>query len=382
MSYTETNYHERVWAKVDLDAILENTENLHQRMQPQSKMNAVIKADAYGHGAVKIAKKLENLDYLWGFSTATVEEALELKKAGIQKPILILGYTFPYCYEDLAKEELRQTVFREDTLEELSQVALKMGKTIFVHIAVDTGLSRIGITPDDKGLAYVKKALSLPGIAVEGIFTHFAKADTLDNATTKRQADLFSSFCDRIRTELHTEIPICHCSNSAALIRFPEFHMDMVRAGIVLYGLWPSSDVPRDIVELTPALSLYSRVVCVKTVPAGTGVSYGLTYVAQKETRIATIPVGYGDGYPRGLSNKGSVLIRGMRAPILGRVCMDQFMVDVTKIPGVCEGDLVTLIGHDGTETISMEELADLSRRFNYEFACNLGQRIPRVYKG
>ena len=380
MSYAEWEHHDRVWAEVDLTAARSNMENMHRNLKPGTKMIAVIKTDGYGHGAVRIAEVLEPLDYLWGYAVAAYEEAAELREAGLKKPILILGYTFQYCYEDLIRQEIRPVCFREDMLEELSEAAARLGKPAKVHIGVDTAMSRIGVRPDAEGLAFVKKALETPGIEVEGIFTHFSKADETAVENTERQIREFTEFCVRIEKELGYRIPIQHCSNSAGIVRFPAANLDLVRAGITLYGLWPSAEVPKDIVALKPLLSLYSHIVYVKTVPAGTAVSYGGTYVTEKETRIATIPVGYGDGYARSLSNKGYVLIHGKRARILGRVCMDQFMVDVTEIPEAAEGDKVTLIGIDGEENISLELLGELSGRFNYEFACDLGKRIPRVY--
>ncbi len=381
MSYEEWEHHDRVWAEIDRQAAVDNMENMHRNLKPGTKMIAVIKTDGYGHGAVRLAEKLEPLDYVWGYAVAAFEEALELRDAGLKKPILILGYTFPYCYEGLAEKEIRPACFREDMLEELSAAGKKAGKAVRIHVAVDTAMSRIGVRPDDEGLAFVKKALETPFVEVEGIFTHFSKADETDPDNTRRQIAEFTAFCKRIETELGYRIPIQHCSNSAGIVRFPEANLDLVRAGITLYGLWPSAEVPQDVVPLRPVLSLYSHIAYVKTVPAGTPVSYGGTYVTEKETTLATIPVGYGDGYARGLSNKGYVLIHGQKAPICGRVCMDQFMVDVSGIPGAAEGDLVTLIGKDGEETITLELLGELSGRFNYEFACDLGKRIPRVYK-
>lgn len=369
-------YH-RVYAKIDLDAIRSNMENMKANLLPGTKMIAVIKTDGYGHGAVPIAKELESLDYLFGFATATAEEALILRHAGITRPILILGYTFPYSYENLIEEEIRMTVFRYDTLKELSG---RRGKKAKVHIKVDTGMSRIGISPDKEGLAFVKEALETEGIEVEGIFTHFARADEKDKTAVYRQISLFKDFLELIERETGKKIAVRHCSNSAGIVELPQANMDVVRAGITLYGLWPSDQVRKDIVSLTPALSLYSRIVYIKEIEAGTSVSYGGTFTAEDKMRIATIPVGYGDGYPRGLSQKGYVLVRGQKAPILGRVCMDQFMVDVTKISEAAEGDRVTLIGRDGQEEITMEQLGDLSGRFNYEFACDLGKRVPRVY--
>ncbi|MBO4374862.1 MAG: alanine racemase [Lachnospiraceae bacterium] len=370
---------QRVAAYIDLSAIRFNIESMKANLAPGTLITAVIKTDGYGHGAVPIAEYLEGIDYLWGFAVATFEEARQLRDAGIKKPVLILGYTFPYCYQQISELELRPAVFRKDTLAELSKAAEHTGKDIAVHIAVDTAMSRIGIFPDDSGLEFVNDALHTPGLNVEGIFTHFSKADEAERDNTISQIGHFRSFCERIDRELGYVIPVKHCSNSAGIISYKYANMDMVRAGITLYGLWPSDEVPKDTVPLRPVMSLRSHVVYVKEIDEGTAVSYGGTYVAKEKRKIATIPAGYGDGYPRSLSNKGYVLIRGRKAPITGRICMDQFMVDVTDIPDVCPGDEVTLVGKDGDEEITMEMLGDLSGRFNYELACDINQRVPRV---
>ncbi|MCI8737967.1 MAG: alanine racemase [Lachnospiraceae bacterium] len=372
--------HKRVCAVVDLDAAVENMEHMREKLSPETRMLAVIKANGYGHGAVQVARKLDGLNYVFGYAVATVEEALQLRRNGLYKPILILGYTFPDCYKELVAQDIRPAVFRTDMAKELSGEALRQGKVLKIHIKVDTGMSRIGISPDDAGLDFIRQVMELPGLEIEGIFTHFARADEADKSSAMGQFVRFGAFTERIRAELSLDIPLKHCANSAAIMELPETRMDLVRAGIALYGLWPSEEMDRSRISLRPLFRLYSHIVYVKTVPAGTPVSYGGTYVTKKKQRIATIPVGYGDGYPRGLSGKGDVLIRGRRAPVLGRVCMDQFMVDVTDIPEAKEGDLVTLIGRDGKEEITMEELGDISGRFNYELACDLGSRIPRVY--
>ena len=372
--------YQRVWAEVDLDAIWENMVHMKENIAEKTKILAVIKTDGYGHGGVPIAKMLEQLDFMFGYAAATYEEAHVLREAGVKKPILILGYTFPYCYEELIREEIRPAVYRRDTVEELVAAAAKVGQKAKVHIKVDTGMGRIGITPDEEGLEFVRFLMGHPELEVEGIFTHFAKSDVEDKTSAYHQLELFQNFIDRIQTELGLTIPVKHCSNSAAILEMPQANMDMVRAGITTYGLYPSEEVSKDIVPLRAAMSLYSHIVYCKTIHAGQSVSYGGLFTAQKDTRVATIPVGYGDGYPRSLSGKGYVLIRGKKAPILGRVCMDQFMVDVSEIPGVMEGDKVTLLGVDGTERITAEELGELSGRFNYEFVCDLGKRIPRVY--
>ena len=371
----------RGYIEVDLDRIRSNMDNMKANLDEKTKMIGVIKTDGYGHGAVAIAEELEPLDYMYGFAVATAEEAHILRMAGIKKPILILGYTFPYCYPMLVREEIRPAVFREDTLKELSEAAGRLKKTIKIHIKIDTGMSRIGVLPDESGFEFVEKALQTEGIEVEGIFTHFATSDYADKRYAYEQMEKFQWFCAEAEKRFGVQFAVKHCSNSAAILEMRQANMDVVRAGITLYGLSPSEEVEKDIVKLQPALSFKSTVVYVKKIPEGTAVSYGRTYIADKERTIATIPLGYGDGYPRGLSGKGYVLIHGKKAPILGRVCMDQFMVDVTEIPETKENDEVTLIGTDGAETITMEDLGELSGRFNYELACNLGKRVPRVYK-
>ena len=371
--------YERVRADISLDAILANMESMKRNLKEGVQITAVLKTNAYGHGAVEIAKVLEPLDYVWGYAVAAFEEAVELREAGLRKPILLLGYVFPYCYQELAKMNIRPAVFREDMLEQLSAAAKAAGKKIKIHIAVDTGMSRIGIFPDETGLDFVKKALETEGLQVEGMFTHFARADEADRSFTEEQLEKFVWLTEAVKERLGYEIPIRHCSNSAGIIEYPHANMSMVRAGITLYGLWPSDEVRKDIVPLEPVMSLRSHIIYIKEISAGTPVSYGGTWAPDQTVRLATVPVGYGDGWPRSLSNKGYVLIRGQKAPIRGRVCMDQFMVEVTDIPDAAEGDEVTLIGRDGDAYISMEEVGDLSGRFNYELACDINPRVPRV---
>ncbi len=376
----ESKRHDRIWAEVNLDAVTYNVESMHKNIAPGTRMIGVLKADGYGHGSIPLARTLEDLPYMFGFATATFEEAESLRKSGITKPILILGYTFPYCYEDMIRENIRPAIFRLDTAKEFAAAAAKIGRKAKVHVAVDTGMSRIGITPDDAGLSFVKGLMSLPEIQIEGIFTHFAKADMAGKDAATAQYQTFKSFTDRIETELGLHIPIRHCCNSAGIIRMPEADMDAVRAGITIYGLWPSDEVERNIVDLKPALSLRSHIVYIKELGKGKEISYGGTYVADHPIRVATIPVGYADGYPRSLSGKGYVLIQGKKAPILGRICMDQMMVDVSGIPEAKENDEVTLIGRSRDEVISAEYLGDLSGRFNYELVCDIGKRVPREY--
>lgn len=373
-------YCSRGYAEVDLDAVVSNLCNMKAVIDEKTRMIGVIKTDAYGHGSVPIAQASEELDFMWGFAVATPEEAMLLRKEGIRKPILILGYSFPYCYETLALEEIRPCVFREDSLPLLQEAARKTGRVIKVHIKADTGMGRIGITPDEKGLAFFEKVLSCENIEIEGLFTHFARADETDKTSAKEQLARFLQFSEAAEKRFGIRIPLKHCSNSAGILELPEANLDLVRAGVTMYGLYPSEEVGRDTVSLKPALSLYSHIVFIKTVPAGQPISYGGTYVTEKKMRVATVPMGYGDGYPRSLSNKGCVLIGGKRAPILGRVCMDQFMVDVTDIPEAKEGDRVVLLGFDGEEHLSAEELGEASGRFNYELVCDFGKRIPRIY--
>lgn len=371
----------RTYVEVDLDAIDENIHNMQKNIAGNTKVIGVIKTDGYGHGAVPIAHEMENMECVYGFAVAASEEGHILRMAGVKKPILVLGHTFPYCYEMLAQEEIRPAVFREDSVQQLAEAARRVGKPIKVHIKVDTGMSRIGITPDEKGVEFVRKLMNYPELEIEGIFTHFAKADELDKSDAVCQLKLFEQFVEKIEKQLDLRIPIKHCSNSAGIMEIRDADMDVVRAGIALYGLYPSDEVSRESMPLHPVLSWYSHIVYIKTVHKGQSISYGGTFTAERDTQVATIPVGYGDGYPRSLSNKGYVLIHGKKAPILGRVCMDQFMVDVSDIPEAKEEDRVTLIGYDGEAHISGEELGDLSGRFNYELVCDIGKRVPRVYR-
>ena len=373
---------DRVWAEIDLDAVAFNIESIKQRISSDTKIIAVIKADGYGHGAVLIAKLLEGDSRVWGYAVATAQEAMELRENGLKKPVLILAYTFPSAYEELIQNDIQLTVFTLEMANALSDAAVKAGKICKIHIKLDTGMTRIGLLPVDDSIALVRQISELENIEIEGIFTHFARADEKDRTKASAQLKQFQDFIRQLEETTGIKIPLKHCSNSAGIVWLPEANMDAVRAGIILYGLWPSADVKEGgEIALRPALCLKSRVVYVKTVPKGQEISYGGTYTTNRQTRVATVCIGYGDGYPRSLSNKGYVLINGQRAPILGRVCMDQFMVDITDIEGTVQtGTEVTLIGRDRDEEITMEDLGALSERFNYELACDLGKRIPRVY--
>ena len=368
----------RVYAKVDLDAIASNMKAMKALLPEQTGMLGVVKADAYGHGAVPVARAIE--PYVSGFAAATAEEAVQLRKAGLKGLILVLGVPFPEDFEDLIRWEIRPAVFEWEQAKELSRLALLCHKVLPIHLAVDTGMSRIGMKPGEEALELVKRVSCLEGIRIEGIFTHFSRADETDLSCTEEQLKAFEDF-DRQLREQGILIPRRHCSNSAAIVGgLSSNQLELCRAGIALYGLYPSGEVRKDLAALTPALELISCVSCLRDIGPGTAVSYGGTFVADRPMRIATIPVGYGDGYPRSLSGKGAVLIHGQRAPILGRICMDQFMVDVSHIPDVRNFDEAVLLGFQGGEHISAEEIAEASGGLHYEILCGLNKRIPRVY--
>ncbi len=369
----------RVKAIVSLDAVAHNFREMRKNIAEDTKVIAVVKADAYGHGAVQIARLVEEYDYIWGFATATEEEAIELRRAGIEKPILVLGIVFEEYYPELIRYDIRPAVCEADSAEKLSKEALRQGKTVHIHLALDTGMTRIGFADVPKSVETIKQIQMLPNLEIEGIFTHFARADEYDRSPALVQLERYLDFL-KLLEDAGIKIPLLHCSNSAGIIRIPEANLSMVRAGITIYGIYPSGEVERDKIKLETAMEIKSHISYLKDVSPGTAISYGGTFVATKPMKVATIPVGYADGYPRQLSGKGWVLIHGQKAPILGRVCMDQFMVDVTDIPNTSSGDEVTLIGRDGNEVITAEELGELSGRFSYEFICCISKRVPRVY--
>lgn len=369
-------YH-RGYVTIDLNAVYNNMVNLKKKARDGTNMIAVVKADGYGHGAVPVAKAIDEL--CSAYAVATLEEAVNLQRHGITKPVYIIGYTHESQFERLIEHECRCTIFDDTSAMALSKTAQKMGKKAYVHIKIDTGMSRIGFQDNEKSVQAVGRIATLPGLEIEGIFTHFYAADEKDKTSARLQHRRFTSFIDRLEEEgLH--IPIRHCSNSAAIMELDDLNMGNERVGIALYGMMPSGEVDKNAVLLTPALQWKSHIIMVKNVEKGTGIGYGATFVAEKPMRIATIPIGYGDGYSRSLSNKGYVLIRGKRAKIVGRVCMDQFMVDVTDIPDAAVNDSVTLLGKDGEEEITAEEMGELSGSFNYEVVCDIGKRIPRIY--
>ena len=371
--------YSRVYARIDLDAVASNMECMRQNLDVNTKIMAVIKADGYGHGAIQVAQMLENIDYVWGYAVATLDEAVVLKCEGLKKPVLVLGCVFPDQYMEMLKYDIRMNVYTEEMAEAISQMAAREDMTAYMHIKLDTGMTRLGFDTDMQSVESIHRISQMKNVRLEGIFTHFAKADEVDKTFTQKQIKDFLWMTHQLK-EKGVIFEYEHCANSAAIIDVPNAHFDLVRAGISTFGLYPSEDVNKENVRLKPAMALKSHVAFVKKIEAGVPVSYGGTFVSDKPMTIATIPVGYADGYPRNLSNVGYVLIRGKKAPIIGRVCMDQFMVDVTDIEGVNFGDNVTLIGRDGNETITVEDLSELSGRFNYEFICDLGKRIPRVY--
>lgn len=359
---------------IDLDAISDNFNAI--RKKAGVPVMAIIKADAYGHGAIPVAKLLEGKCAFFGVSSML--EALELRSAGLSTPILILGYTPPRAFPEAIQQEIRPTIFHYEDAVALSEAACQLGKEAAFHFAVDTGMSRIGFQVTEESADLCAKIAALPGLRAEGLFSHFATADCQDLCRAKRQAELFDAF-DAMLKARGLEIPIRHLDNSAGLMNF-DCHYDMVRSGIITYGMYPSDEVSPELLTLRPALQWFSRVTHVKLLPPGREISYGGTYVTTRDTSVATVSVGYADGYRRNLSGKFHVLIRGQKAPVLGRVCMDQLMVDVSGIPGVCVGDPVTLIGRDGEEEITIEQISAVADSFNYEFACGISRRVPRIY--
>lgn len=370
----------RVQANVDLGAIRHNLIQIRDKVNSNIKVMAIIKADAYGHGAVPLARAIDKNGLIDAYGVAIIEEAVELREAGIQKPILILGFTPKEQYELVVAYDVAQTIFQYDMAKALSEEAKKQGKTAKLHIKLDTGMSRIGFPDTRESVEEIKQIAALQNLEVEGLFSHFARADETDQTSTRLQLDRYIRFNELLEKE-NIFIPVKHIANSAGILEFPQSYFNMVRCGIVTYGLYPSDEVDHDSIRLIPAMELKTHVVYVKEVEAGVGISYGATYVTGKRMRIATIPVGYADGYSRNLSNTGKVIIHGQYAPIVGRICMDQFMVDISNIDGVKQGDTVTLLGREQEAFISAEELSVWSHSFNYELVCTVGKRIPRVYQ-
>ena len=366
------------WAEIDLDAIAFNVRAFQRHVGEEVQVMAVVKANAYGHGALPVAGAALKA----GASRLAVHrltEGIELRQGGIEAPILLLGYTLPDGAEQVVRYNLTPSLITAEFAQALSAQASATGATIPVHVKVDTGMSRYGLMPEEV-LDFLRFLQPLPGLRLEGLFTHFATADWADQTYVLRQLDVFRQVLATARGA-GFELFLVHATNSAAAMRLREAHFNAVRPGIGLYGLDPSTEW-QPAFEIRPALALKSRVSRVRRLPAGAGVSYGRTYITEKPTLVALVPVGYGDGYHRILSNQGHVLIRGQRAPLIGRICMDQFVVDVDAIPGVQQDDEVVLVGEQGGERIRAEEVAALAGTINYEVTTGLLPRVVRVYKG
>ena len=373
------NRYLRCYAEISLEAIGHNIREVKKRLPEGVKLLGVVKANAYGHGAVPVASYLENqVDY---FATATIEEAVELRENGISAPILILGYVSPSQYGDLVEYDITQTIDSYAQALALEKEAARQNRKAKAHLAVDTGMTRIGFQVTEHDADEAAKIADLPHIELEGMFTHFSCADQEDKTFCSMQMEKYDKMT-ALLAERGVTIPLRHICNSAGIMEFDDHRFEMVRSGIITYGIYPSEEVKKERLDLIPALSWKSHVIHVKEVGPGIGVSYGATYVTEKPmTRIATVSAGYADGYPRALSNQGCVLIHGKKAPIIGRICMDQMMVDVTDIPDVQVEDVVTLVGTDGDETITIEEIANPAARFDYEMLCDISSRVTRVYK-
>jgi len=368
-----------LWAEIDLKAIAHNIRELRRITDPNSRLMAVVKANGYGHGSVEVARcALNNGAKILG--VARIEEAIILRNEGIAAPILIFGYTPPPFYKEILQFDLTQTVYSLQTAEYLSAFAVSNNKRIKVHIKIDTGMGRLGILPDSgPALREVESIVRLSGLEPEGIFTHFSMADSVDKSFSRRQFEIFIEFINSLKKK-SIEFGVKHAANSAGIIDMPETHLDMVRAGIAMYGLYPSEETMNDKAALLPAMSLKSIIIHLKNVPAGFKVSYGATYETKKPTTIATVPVGYADGYSRLLSSRGHMLVGGERAPIAGRVCMDLTMLDVGDIAGVKLGDEVVVLGKQKDAEISADEIASLIGTINYEVVSSLTERVKRVY--
>ena len=368
--------YRRVEADIDLSAIRHNIEAVQAVNSSSMRTLLVIKADAYGHGSVKLAKEFDDISDYYG--VACIDEAMELRRAGITKHILILGYTDESYFEEAVKNDITLAVYDSEKCRILSDKAASLGMKARVHIKADSGMSRIGFQCTEEGVNEAEKLLQMEGLNVEGVFTHYAKADEYDKTAAKDQYEKFCFFVNELEKR-GADFAFKHIDNSAGAMEIHSKGFDMMRLGIVIYGLYPSEEVSKDIV-LAPAMTFKSKVVHVKDLPAGRGISYGWTFMTEKNMRVATVSAGYADGYPRALSNIGRVIINGQFAPILGRVCMDQFMIDVSDIPDVKVGNDVILFGRDGEKVISVEEVAEPAASFNYEAVCNISRRVPRVY--
>jgi alanine racemase len=366
-----------VWAEVDLGCIEHNVKQIKSLCE-NKKIYGVVKADAYGHGALDIVQVLLKSG-VTDLAVALITEALEIIKSGINVPILILGFTPLTFAEDILNNNIEQTVYDLEYAKKLSEIAKEKNKTAKIHIAVDTGMGRIGLLPNEKGMEAVRQISKLPNINIEGIFTHFSTADEADKTYSIEQLAKFNKFVNDLENE-GIKFNIKHASNSAGIMDLPEAHFNAVRPGIIMYGYYPSNEVIKERLDLKPALTLKTSVVHVKTLPKDMYISYGRKYKTDKERVIATLPIGYADGYTRALSNKGKVIVNGKLASIVGSVCMDQCMIDVTDVGTVKVGDEVILLGEHGNTRFNADDLAELLDTINYEIICMIGRRVPRVY--
>ena len=367
-----------VWAEINLDNLAHNIKEVRRVTDENSLVTAVVKANAYGHGSVEASEVfLKNgADRL---AVATLSEAIELRRAGIEAPILILGYTPEYQHSIAIENNIILAIYTIESAIELSKVASEHKKVAKIHIKIDSGMGRIGFRPEEDSLLLIEKIAKLPNLDIEGIFTHFAKADETDKSYTKLQFEKFKWMTDQLK-ERGIDIPIVHASNSAAIIDQPEYNLNMVRGGIIIYGLYPSNEVNCERVDLKPAMTLKAKISNIKEVPSGTGISYGQIFTTTRESKIATIPIGYADGYTRLLTSKAEVAIKGKRVPIVGKICMDQCMIDITDVEDVEIGDEVILFGDGSEGSPHIDEVAEMLGTINYEVVCMVGRRVPRVY--
>lgn len=375
--------YQRVIAEINLDNIANNVKVVKERLNENTKLLAVVKADAYGHGAVEVSKVAlyNGADWL---GVAICDEGVQLRKNNIFVPILLLGYTPDAKIDEVIINELTQTVFSLDMAKKLSDAAIKLNKTANIHIKIDTGMGRIGFLPNEKTIKTIAEISKLPNLKITGMYTHFATADEADKTFTYKQYEKFRFVSDSVDKIIGRNY-LRHSANSGTILDMPELSMDMVREGIILYGLFPSDNVKKDI-DIKPAMSLKTHISFIKMLPEGYSVGYGRTFRTKRQTQVATVPVGYADGYSRLFGNKTNVLIGGKRAKVIGNICMDQFMTDITDITdtvgidNIKAGDEVVLMGRQGDEFISAEELAEIQGTINYEIICSIGKRVPRVY--
>lgn len=370
----------RSWSEIDLDAIAHNIKAIRRHIGKHAEIMAVVKADAYGHGVMETCRTMIDSGAT-RLAVSMLDEAVQLRRSGIEVPIMVLGYSDPGRADEILTHSITQTVFSHDLADALSEASQRMHIPARIHIKIDTGMTRVGFMPGYAAIKDVVRISALPGIVVEGIFTHFSSADEEDRIYTMKQYELFESMMQEL-SRIGLNVPIRHVANSAAVMQYPEMAMEMVRPGVILYGLYPSGWLRGNILDLKPAMAIKANVILVKDVEAGVAISYSRRFVTQRASRIATIPIGYADGYLRAFSNKGRVLIGGEFAPVVGAICMDQCMVDITDLSKPVQvGDEVVLMGSQGNQEISAEEWADICGTISYETICLVGKRVPRIYK-